>query len=273
MLKSTTDVEGEYVWPPTRRLEEVAREIAAEWGLPLGERFPMSRFAFAAPLGEFVLKITPPEDDQADQEPDALKAWAGNGAVRVLRHDPRRRAMLLERIWPGNDASTVSEAEAIAALLDVGPRLWRTVAAGAFPSAREFIAEELDRRKGVHPLVDTARDQYERIESPGPVLLHGDLHHHNLLRSVDGWAAVDPKPLLGDPEFDVTAFLWNPVDETPTPERTERAIEAFAGAGLDEARIRAWAIVRGTLWDLPLDPGQEEGSRPLAVVRDLLARP
>src|SRR5579859_6312489 len=98
-----------YVWPPTLRLEAVAREIAAEWGLKLGPRFPLSRFAYAAPLGEHVLKITPSEDDQADLEPEALRFWDGRGAVRILRHDPARRALLLERIEPGYDASTVNE--------------------------------------------------------------------------------------------------------------------------------------------------------------------
>lgn len=230
----------------------------------------MSRFAYAAPLGDYVLKIAPPEDDQADHEADALKVWDGNGAVRVVRHDPRRRAMLLERIWPGDDASSATDEEAVAALLRVGSRLWRSVAAGPFRSARRQIEDDLARHQNAHPLVAVAHMMYQDLEPADPVLLHGDLHHHNLLRSADGWVAVDPKPLLGDREFDVTAFLWNPVNATPTPERTERAIAACAAAGLDEERIRRWAIVRGTLWDLPLEPGREERSRPLSVVRHLI---
>lgn len=73
-----------YVWPPTLRLEGVAREIAAEWGGTLGRRFALSRFGYAAPLGEHVLKVTPPEDDQADLERTArrIDAFAAAGLDR-----------------------------------------------------------------------------------------------------------------------------------------------------------------------------------------------
>jgi len=260
-----------YVWPPTVELGKVAREIASERGLPLGERFPMSRFAYAAPLGEHVLKITPPEDDQADHEADALLLWAGDGAARVLWHDPRRRALLLERIKPGNDASTVSDAEAVDALLDVGPRLWRPVEAGRFRSASGQTLGYLSKHAGAHPLVAVAHDLFVGLEPREHVLLHGDLHHHNLLRGFDRWVAVDPKPLIGEREFDVAAFLWNPLDLWPTPELTERRIAAFIAGGLEERRLRDWAIVRGALWDLPLQRDEDEArSRALAVVRHLL---
>ncbi len=191
------------MWPPTRRLEQIAREIAAEWGMTLGPRFAMSRFAYAAPLDEYVLKITPPEDDEADREPDALRFWDGRGAVRVRRHDPRRRAMLLERIDPGYDASTVDEQDAIAAVLEVGKLLWRPAPDPRFRTAASAVARALDRYGATHPLGEIARRVFRTLTPREEVLLHGDLHHHNLLRGRDGWVAVDPKPLVGEREFDV----------------------------------------------------------------------
>jgi streptomycin 6-kinase len=72
--------------------------------------------------------------------------------------------------------------------------------------------------------------------------VHGDFHHHNVLRSARGWLAIDPKPYLAEPEYDVPPFLWNPL---PARLRhVESRIAAFAAAGLDEQRIRQWAAIR-----------------------------
>ncbi len=86
------------------------------------------------------------------------------------------------------------------------------------------------------------------------MLVHGDFHHHNLLASGAGYVAIDPKPMLGEPEYDVASFLWNPLSYRMRRDVTERRIAAFAEAGLDEQRIRAWAVIRGSY----LRPGEPE---------------
>jgi streptomycin 6-kinase len=94
--------------------------------------------------------------------------------------------------------------------------------------------------RSAHPY---ARRLYERIGKRADTLVHGDLHHHNVVRSARGWLAIDPKPFLAEPEYDVAPFLWNPL---PARLRdVEERIGAFAAAGLDEGRIRAWAVIRG----------------------------
>jgi len=82
---------------------------------------------------------------------------------------------------------------------------------------------------------------------------------------------IDPKPMVGEPEFDVPTLLWNPIGHLPTREGTERWIGAFAEAGLDANLVRKWAIVRGIYQGLPLSEGLiEETSPQLQVVRALL---
>jgi streptomycin 6-kinase len=101
--------------------------------------------------------------------------------------------------------------------------------------------------------------------------VHGDFHHHNLLRHAGRWLAIDPKPLIAEPEFDVVTLLWNPLQREPTREITEHRMRQFAAAGLDERRVRDWAIVRGTQLGLPLDLNDREASaRQLSVVYWLL---
>jgi streptomycin 6-kinase len=75
--------------------------------------------------------------------------------------------------------------------------------------------------------------------------VHGDFHHHNILRDGERFVAIDPKPYLADREYDVYTWLHNPLPYVMNRETTEKRIAAFVAAGLDDYRIRAWAIIRG----------------------------
>jgi len=86
---------------------------------------------------------------------------------------------------------------------------------------------------------------------------------YNILRHGDRYVAIDTKAMLGEPEFDVPSFLWNPLNSEMTAERTERRIAAFVAAGLDEGRIRAWTVVRGAYLGIADDPQQAEVLRHL----------
>ena len=44
------------------------------------------------------------------------------------------------------------------------------------------------------------------------VVLHGDLHHDNILSSGDDWKAIDPHGYVGDPVFEVGPMIYNPLD-------------------------------------------------------------
>ncbi len=232
-------------------LARIAGEVAAVWNLTLGPPFPMALRSYVATAGDdAVLKVTPVEDDDADHEADALALWGGDGAVRLLRHDPERRALLLERLHPGTDLASSSDDEATRIAVDVGRRLWR-------PADEPFrrVGDQIDRWLDDAPsgnatrrtLVSLARELWDGFRMGRETLVHGDFHHHNLLLSGAIYVAIDPKPMLGEPEFDVPPFLWNPVGSVMRRDVTERRIAAFADAGLDDQRIRAWTVIRGAV--------------------------
>ena len=202
-----------------------------------------------------MLKIVPAEDDESTHEADALAFWHGDGAVRLLRHDPARRAMLLERARPGHDAAMLSDDAIPTVIFDVARRLWRKPDANApYDRIGDHVPAWL-ARAGESDLVPRAAALLNTLDIRHDVLVHGDFHHHNLLRDGERWVAIDPKPMLGEPEFDVVTFLWNPLDTSRTRERIETMIAAFAAQGLDAARIRAWAAIRATYLGLPVRPG------------------
>src|SRR5207237_6956757 len=127
-----------------------------------------------------ILKVIPAEDESADHQLDALLFWDGDGAVRVLRHDRTRRALLLERVRPGSEAATVDEPEAIAAAIAVGTRIWRVPPRGhPFRSVADWVRRWLPP-DDAHALVATARRTYERLDNTERTLLHADLHQHNI---------------------------------------------------------------------------------------------
>jgi streptomycin 6-kinase len=244
----------------------IAAEVAADWGVNLGPPFSLSRYSYVAPAGEnAVLKVTPSEDDESDEEADALELWDGNGAVRLLRRDRSRRALLIERARPGSDISELPEDEATAIAVAVGSLLWQP-AGLPFRWIGDHVprwldqAERSDRAGG--DLIPLARELYASLVIGRELLVHGDFHHHNILRDDDRYLAIDAKAMLGEPEYDVASFLWNPLGTTMQLDVSERRLAAFAAAGLGQERMRAWAVIRGAY--LGADEQEERVLRALA---------
>lgn len=225
-------------------LEAVAREAAATWGVELGQPFGLALHSFAAPAGaDAVLKVVPERHWESDHEADALARWQGDGAVRLLRHDRERRAFLIERALPGSDISALPDEQATAIAVEVGRRLWRP-AAGPFLRVGDVLPHWLEEGEGA--LRAKAQELLAGMELRHDVLVHGDFHHHNILASARGHVAIDPQPFLGEPEYDVVPFLWNPLPIGLRPELFASRLAALVAAGLDEERIRAWMVIRGS---------------------------
>jgi streptomycin 6-kinase len=250
-----------------RSLEPLARRVARDWGLDLEAAFALSNYSYVAVAGEgAVLKVRPPEDVESDHEADALTLWDGHGAVRLLRRDDERRALLLERAVPGSDISTLPEELATAIAVGIGRRLWRP-ASESFGWIGDHIVPWLDEaERAARPgseLIPLARELLATLDPGRAVLIHGDLHHHNILDAGSRYVAIDPKPMLGEPEYDVPSFLWNPIGSRMSAAVTEGRLAAFASAGLDQGRMRAWAVIRAAYLGVDRDEA--------AILRGLLS--
>jgi streptomycin 6-kinase len=222
-----------------------AESLAREWGLTLGTPFEIATASFVASADDhLVLKVPSEGGDESLHEGDALELCGSDIAVRIIQRDGR--ALLEERVVPGTDLSALDDHEATAIAVELAGRLWRREGDPIRPVDHD-VARWLTRaeRRG-STLVGLARDLHGALGGRAEWLVHGDFHHHNILRDGSRYVVIDPKPCLSDREYDVASFLWNPMENTMRDhEQTERRISAFVAEGLDEYRIRAWAVIRG----------------------------
>jgi streptomycin 6-kinase len=202
-----------------------------------------------------VLKVNPAGERECEHEAAALRHYGGRGAVHLLDHDPQLNVLLLERCVPGTVLWDLPEEEAnpIAAALLAG--LWNTPAAGhpfgTLADEAAHWAEGLDPDTD-DQLVRKARELLgELAPSQGEsVVLHQDLHQGNILRAErEPWLAIDPKPLVGEREFDVASLIRDrrfAFEERLPPRRLDFYC---AELGLDRERARGWAIAHAVAWN------------------------
>lgn len=305
------------------RLPALLDACAQQWGLTLGPPFPHLSYHYAAPAVRadgtpVVVKACAPTGEFL-LESKALRVYDGRGATRLLVADREREVMLLERLEPGTLLLSVEDdAEATTIAAGVMRALWRPVPAEhPFPSVADWGQgfARLRRRYGggTGPFPPGLVAQAERLfaelsaSAAAPVVLHGDLHHYNILatgqRGRSGerpgacqhsgerpgvcqhnvlatgqreWLAIDPKGLIGEPAYEIGAFLRNRLPE-PLPNAeagrlTARRMEQFAAElGFERARVRGWALAQAVLsaWWSVEDHGH--GWEPMIALAELIA--
>jgi streptomycin 6-kinase len=177
--------------------------------------------------------------------------WGGDGAARVLAQE--RAALLLERARGAGSLVEMARGgrddEASRILCAVVARLHAPRGRpppGLIPLPRWFEALEpaAARHGGIFgPAAATAR---ELLAKPSEiVVLHGDIHHGNVLDfGPRGWLAIDPKGLVGERYFDLANLFCNPDLAIATaPGRLARQATVVAeAAGLDRARLLRWIL-------------------------------
>jgi streptomycin 6-kinase len=248
-----------------RELPRLAQACAAAWDLELEAPFTGGVAALVVPAGERVLKLNP-DDPESEHEAAALAHWAGRGAVRLLAHDPARRALLLERCRPGEQLWALEDEDAAnAAAAGVLEALWRPPAPGhpfrtLAGEARRWLLVLPARWAALgRPCPKAVLDEgLAWLAQPpaGPeVVLHQDLHGGNVLRQGGGWLAIDPKPLVGEPAFDLASLLRDrrpALAADPAPRRRmQRRLDVLADAtGLDRERLRGWGLAHSLTWGI-----------------------
>jgi streptomycin 6-kinase len=209
---------------------------------------------------EVVLKVQTPHRE-SEHEAAALELWDGDGAVRLLAHDPERHALLLERCVPATPLATVGQEAALEVLLSLLPRLWKPAAA-PFRSLAEEAAwwlvqlprtwEEAGRQFEQRLLDASLEALGELAPTQGEqVLLHQDLHGDNVLAAErEPWLVIDPKPLVGEREFAVAPIVRSVELGHSRRDVLYRLDRLTSELGLDRERARGWTIGQTIAWSV-----------------------
>lgn len=260
------------------RLPTLVADATHRWGLRLGPPFTDGAASWCAPATRadgrpVVLKLSFPHDE-ARHEVAALRAWHGHGVPQLLGAHEDDWALLLERIDPGTPLSRApgGPAERLTAAADVARALWSAGRDVEVPAMADVCAgwadllEDRGRRHGVE--VAGAADLLRTLPASVGVLVHGDLNPGNLLAAGAGrWLAIDPKPMRGDPAYDLWPLLEQVDDpfEHADPQAVlrERVVLLAGLLDLDADRVAAWGFARCTesalwVWD---QLGDEPGGR------------
>lgn len=168
---------------------------------------------------EIILKIGY-DSNALFKEQIALKALENHGAVKIIAYEGN--ALLLERLSPGISLQSYlpnRSKEALQIACDLTKKLHQANLPKKInlPSIEERFSL-LDKNWPIPNdyLIKARGFRNNLIKSSSPrVVLHGDLHHDNILKNGKTWKAIDPHGVIGYPINEVWAFAANPEQDLP----------------------------------------------------------
>ncbi len=204
-----------------------------------------------------VLKISC-DDKSLSDEIQALKYFDGSGSIQLIAHNEEYHALLLQQAVPGITLKSL------------------------YPSQIEYVMDRyIDIMKKLHDKHLSNKDNYRHISDwllaidslkdhscpshlvkkaialksellasiSTEIFLHGDLHHDNILKEGDHWLAIDPKGIVGEPEFEIAAFDFMYINELANKNNVKNIFEARIDllaqkTNLNPQRIKSWVFVR-----------------------------
>ena len=263
-------------------LPEIVGKIAEKWTLKVENPFPNLSYNYVAPCvsradgSRAVLKIGLPEDDDSvsASEADYLGLMGGNGSVKLLRFDPNNRALLLERLMPGDDLKQMCAADderATRVAVEILRRIKRAPPLeNKFPTLEKWV-ENFQKfvPADYADFIGKAQNYFAELiaASKENLVLHGDFHHQNILSAErESFLVIDPKGIVGDIGFEISVFLNNPrgwlLSHPNARAISERRIEIFAEAfAVAPSDLRKWAYAEAVLsaWWTIEDGGADAG--------------
>lgn len=245
-------------------LPTLLAESQDRWKILVGPPFDLS-FNYVAPGitadgRAVVIKLGVP-NPELTSEIQALRFYAGRGAVRLLDADEEKGILLMDRISPGSSLTSVlNDEQATRIAAQTMRKLWRPPPRdNAFPTVESWadglkrLRKQFNGGTGPFParLVDMAERLFADLLSSAatPVLLHGDLHHFNILLAQDEWVAIDPKGVVGEPAYEVGPLLENPAPQRCTDISVQRRrLDVLADElNMDRERMLAYGVAHAVL--------------------------
>lgn len=285
--------EGGAAW--LKSIPKVIKKYESRWSIKVLPPYTLS-FNYVAPVQRAdgsmaVLKMIYPGDLEFKSEIKALEYFKGNGIVKLLEVDEKDAIILLEHIAPGKPLSSLdNDDQATKIIAKVIKKLQeKSSTANNFVSINDWVSEIPKYKQGFLGeqaplptlLVNKAEILFKQLiaTSAKPILVHGDLHHDNILQSnKSGWLAIDPKGVSAEPAYEVAAMIRNPYEKLKdipdlAPLLRRRITILSEELEIDPQRILDWCFAQTMLsavWSVGGVKGPEHALR-VAETLDTLA--
>jgi streptomycin 6-kinase len=243
--------------------DELINHCVNKWQLKLLPAKKLS-YNFVAPVvfdngSKAILKLGIPGAGLLS-EIATLKAFDGTGFCKLLDVESERGIMLLECVDPGEPLNTLLDetpsTKIIAGLIkDI--QVVNPVSDYSFQTADDWYKDLLHLHQGFgneqvpDHLFRGAIAAYHHIKSDNQEqrLLHGDLHHENILSAGnDRWKVIDPKGIIAETGCELIPFLMNDLEGKHIAAGISERINVFSEElKMDRARIIYWGIFRSVL--------------------------
>ena len=209
--------------------------------------------------GEAIILKLGFEKDGIAREAAALRYFNGQGCVKLLAHDELHGALLMQRMIPGTNLKELfprqdHEAASIASQVIKNLQSAQMPVTGTFPLLSDWLTA-LDKHLDIpqHQLTKAQKlRDYLLTTTRTMVLLHGDLHHSNIICNGPTWVAIDPKGVMGDPVYETNCFIRNPlpelIDYCSIDEILKSRLTIFhENLGFDKQRMLDWGYVQSVV--------------------------
>ncbi len=250
------------------RLPAILARCEQQWGLKIGAPFANLSFNYVAPAlrtdGTAVI-VKAYAGDEFPLQVEALRLFDGHGMVQFLACDMENAVLLMEYLQPGTTLLHLEDDEqATAIAANVMRQVWRPISTThPFPTVFAWgkgfgrLRQHFDGGSGPFPpkLLEEAETLFAELSASmaEPMLLHGDLHHDNILMSTrQPWLAIDPKGLVGEPAYETGAFLRNALSQVFSATQPHRVLarriaQLSEDLALNRVRIHGWGLSQAVL--------------------------
>lgn len=190
-------------------------------------------YATSRPYGKVIFKIL--LNDGFDKEIQALRFFQGENFCKLHEYSSEDHVYIMERIAPADSLyESTTRNERIPVIAGIFARLHKPDPPDdIFPTYAEWFASGKNGTihrgdcKTLFPYLARAERILADLNAryPRRLLLHGDLHHENILKNKNGgYTVIDPKGVVGDPVFDLSRFILDEFRDDLTSEPGDAVI-------------------------------------------------
>ncbi|NRA73580.1 MAG: hypothetical protein HRU36_02405 [Rickettsiales bacterium] len=252
-VSNIKDIYGKIGEEWLEQLPIIIEQFERDWEISIVAVAPNLTYSFVATVrledsSQGILKIAPCSSrSDAEIEWYRLQKFA---TPKLYDANPSMGAILMEKLVPGDsvknlvvqkndDVATKAICTTIKNLGELRIADNRFKHVSDLKSSLNILDNRVEKK-----LLDKAKDLLKDLTSDrsDDALLHGDLHHDNILSTKDSWKAIDPHGYVGPKAFEVGAMLRNPWDCFPKDTSLEKVIKRRRDILCAELPYNSWEI-------------------------------